>query len=116
MLVKDKSARRVNGRTRKASKPAKPYPHIARNPKICGGEPIIDGTRTTVRAIANYYQMGMTVDEILGGLPHLSLSKVHSALAYYFDNKKEIDALIRLNADYDYWKKRVETHPKLKAS
>ncbi|MEK7249480.1 MAG: DUF433 domain-containing protein, partial [Bacteroidota bacterium] len=114
-LVKEKKPKRTNGRGRKASTPKHSYPHITRNPNICGGEPTIEDTRTTVRAIASYYQTGMTADEILSGLPHLSLSKVHSALAYYFDNKKEIDALIHLNADYDYWKKKAVVHPKLKA-
>ncbi|CBE69068.1 protein of unknown function [Candidatus Methylomirabilis oxygeniifera] len=40
------------------------YPYITTNRRIAGGSPIIKGTRITVRTIAGYYQMGMTVDEI----------------------------------------------------
>ncbi|WP_162139223.1 DUF433 domain-containing protein [Pseudanabaena sp. PCC 6802] len=45
------------------------YPYITTNATILGGVPIIEGTRIAVRAIAGYYQMGMSVDEILTTLP-----------------------------------------------
>jgi uncharacterized protein (DUF433 family) len=67
--------------------------------------PIIARTRTPVRSIAGYYQMGMTVDEILQALPHLSAAQVHGALTYYFDHQKEIDRDIAHNSDFEYWKK-----------
>jgi uncharacterized protein (DUF433 family) len=41
--------------------------------------------------------MGMTVDEILGSLSHLTPSQVHSALVFYFDHQKEIDQEIEAN-------------------
>jgi len=44
--------------------------------------------------------MGMSVDEILATLSHLTPSQVHSALAYYFDNQKEIDCDIHDNESY----------------
>ena len=40
------------------------YPHITSHRGIANGSPIIEGTRITVRCIAAYYQMGMSVDEI----------------------------------------------------
>ena len=57
------------------------YPYITSAPDIAGGALIIEGTRITVRCIASYYQMGMTVDELLMTLPTLRPSQVHSALA-----------------------------------
>ena len=33
---------------------------------------------------------GKTPDEIVAALPHLSLSQVHLALAYYFQNREAI--------------------------
>ena len=69
---------------------------------------IIAGTRVTVRAIAGYYQLGMSVDEILQSLPHLTQSQVHAALAYYFDHQKEIDRELKRNNDVDYWRKQVK--------
>ncbi len=75
------------------------YPHISRNQKILNGIPIVDGTRTSVKAIACYYQMGMSVDEILNTLTHLTPSQIHSALAYYFDHQSEINLQIRENIE-----------------
>jgi uncharacterized protein (DUF433 family) len=79
------------------------YPHITSNTGILSGIPIIEGTRTPVRSIATYFNMGMTVDEILIALPYLSFSQVFSALSYYFDHKVEIDMNIAENNDVDRW-------------
>ena len=86
---------------------AKAYPHIARNRSILGGIPVVAATRTPVRAIAGYYQMGMSADEILQSLPHLNLAQLHAALAYYFDHQKEIDRDLARSNDVAYWKKRA---------
>jgi uncharacterized protein (DUF433 family) len=83
------------------------YPHIITSPRIAGGVPIIKGTRIAVRAIAGYYQLGMSVDEILQSLPHLTQSQVHAALTFYFDHQEEIDRDLRRNSDVDYWRKQV---------
>jgi len=76
------------------------YPHITSNPQILSGVPIVEGTRTPVRSIAGYSNMGMTPDEILGALPHLSPAQIFAALAYYFDHREEIDANIEENNSY----------------
>ncbi len=82
------------------------YPYISRKKTILNGTPIINGTRTSVRTIAGYYQLGMNVDEILNTLTHLSHSQVHSALAYYFDHQNEIDKEIYENNEiYSFSKK-----------
>ncbi|MBN1103954.1 MAG: DUF433 domain-containing protein [Deltaproteobacteria bacterium] len=92
------------------------YPYIDSDPGIARGSPVITGTRITVRAIAGYYQMGMSVDEILATLPHLRLSQVHSALAYYFDHQEQIDLDIAETSDLEAWKSRTLQHPKQIAS
>lgn len=51
--------------------------------------------------------MGLTVDEILTTLSHLSPSQIHSALAYYFDNQEEIDADLATSSDMAYWEKQA---------
>ena len=84
------------------------YPHITRNKAVLGGIPIVAGTRTSVRSIAGYCQMGMSVDEILQSLAHLSAAQVHSALAYYFDHQSEMDRDIARNNDVAFWKKQAE--------
>ena len=85
----------------------KQYPHIGSDPEIADGKSIVSGTRTTVRSIAGYYQMGMSIDEILTTLPHLTPSQVHSALAFYFDHQEEIDLDLRQSSDVHFWKSQV---------
>jgi len=85
----------------------KAYPHIVRRRSVLGGIPVVVGTRTPVRAIAGYYQMGMNADEILESLPHLTLAQLHAALAYYFDHQKEIDRDLSRTTDLEYWKKQA---------
>lgn len=87
------------------------YPYITSHPGIAGGRPIIAGTRITVNCIAGYYQLGMSIDEILDGLQHLTPSQVHSALAYYFDHQDEIDADMEEAGNIEYWKNRVQSPP-----
>jgi uncharacterized protein (DUF433 family) len=83
------------------------YPHVATNPRILNGAPVIKGTRIAVRTIAGYYQLGMTPDEILQSLPHLTQAQLHAALAYYFDHQKAIDRDLKENADADHWRSQV---------
>ncbi len=41
--------------------------------------------------------LSMSPDEIVTAYPHITLSDVHAALAYYFDNVEEIRNDIRRN-------------------
>jgi uncharacterized protein (DUF433 family) len=89
------------------------YPYITSNPDIAGGRPVIAGTRITVNCIAAYYQLGMSVDEILDSLRHLTPSQVHLALAYYCDHMDEINAELEEAGNSEYWKSQVQTHTAL---
>src|SRR3990172_7099852 len=75
------------------------HAYISTTPGVCGGEPIIKGTRIAVRMIAGWYKMGRTPDEILELYPHLNLAKIYDALSYYHDHQKEIDKLIEENSE-----------------
>lgn len=80
-----------------------PYPHIVMIDGICGGQAIIEGTRIAVWHIVEYYyKVGMSVEEILADWDYLKPAAVFSALAYYHDNKKEIDQ-VRQENTYEYW-------------
>jgi uncharacterized protein (DUF433 family) len=68
------------------------HPYITRAPDVCGGRPFIRDTRISVQTIVGYYKLGMTVDEILAGLPHLTAAQVFDALSYYHDHQAEIEA------------------------
>jgi uncharacterized protein (DUF433 family) len=73
------------------------YRYITSDEKILGGEPIIKGTRTSVRAIVEEWRRGVAPEEIPNGLPHLTLAQVFEALSYFSDNKEEITEFIKKN-------------------
>ena len=65
---------------------------ITQTPEICGGRPRIAGTGVSVRRIAGWYKLGQTPEEIATQIPHLTLTQVHAALAYYHANRDEMEA------------------------
>jgi uncharacterized protein (DUF433 family) len=67
------------------------YRYITQVPGVCGGRPVIKGTRTPVKAIVGYYKIGLSVEEMLDGLPHLTPAQVYEALSYYHDHRSEIE-------------------------
>lgn len=71
--------------------------YITSDENILSGEPIIKGTRTPVRAIVEMWRMGNSPEEIVQGLPHLTLAQVFDALSYYSDNQEEINIYIEKN-------------------
>lgn len=73
------------------------HPYIVRKSGVCGGSPIIDGSRITVRLIAQLVKTGTSAEEILASYPHLSLARIHDAISYYFDHREEIDQDIEDN-------------------
>ena len=68
------------------------YPHIVFKNT---GAPMIEGTRIKVQVIAidNQY-WGLSPEQIQGEYAGLTLGQVYSALAYYWDNKEDIDQQI----------------------
>ncbi len=71
--------------------------YVVKDENILNGEPIIKGTRTPVRAIVETWRMGIPPEEIVNGLPHLTLAQVFDALSYYSDYQDEINAYIEQN-------------------
>lgn len=64
---------------------------IVQTPEMRGGRPRIAGTGVTVRRIVGWYKLGLTAEEIVVEIPHLTLAQVHAALAYYHANREEIE-------------------------
>ena len=60
--------------------------YIVTDDQILGGEPIIRGTRTPVRAIVELWRLGVAPEEVPRRLPHLTLAQVFDALSYYSDH------------------------------
>jgi len=55
---------------------------IVRDPKICGGEPVINGTRVTLRTVLASLAEGADVNEILADFPTLSADDVRAVIAF----------------------------------
>ena len=70
------------------------HPYVERKKGVCGGRPIIKGTRFPVSSVAIHYRRGLTAEDILQDFPQLTPTQVYGALAYYFDQREEIDAEI----------------------
>jgi len=65
---------------------------ITRTPGIKRGSPHVAGTGVLVRTIVRWYKLGMSPEEIAAEYPHLSLSQVYAALAFYHANREEMEA------------------------
>ncbi len=65
--------------------------HIEITPGVMGGKPHIAGHRISVQNVVIWRnEMGYSVENIAEEY-NLSLADVHAALAYYYDNKEEVD-------------------------
>lgn len=56
--------------------------YIVRDPKICGGEPVIQGTRVTIRTILASLAEGATIQEILQDFRTLKENDVRAVIAF----------------------------------
>ena len=75
---------------------------IVRDPRILGGEPVVAGTRTSVRSIVLAAREEGTIAGVLTWYPHLSADDVADALAYYQRHQRhqgEVDRSIARNRD-----------------
>lgn len=57
-------------------------PYITQDTAICGGEPIVAGTRVTVRTVLASLAEGMSDDEILQDFPSLSRDALRAVVAF----------------------------------
>lgn len=74
------------------------YPHIIKE----DGHPSRIESHPRVRVaqiVMDYFAYGWSADEIHRQHPHLALAEVHAAMAYYYDNRAEIDAEITAELD-----------------
>lgn len=65
--------------------------HIEKTPQVLGGKPRVAGRRIAVEHIVIWHEwMGKSADEIATDYD-LSLAEIYAALAYYYDNPREIN-------------------------
>jgi uncharacterized protein (DUF433 family) len=56
--------------------------YIVRDPKVCGGEPLVKGTRVTVRTILASLAEGDSVQELLQAFPTLKEEDIRAIVAF----------------------------------
>jgi uncharacterized protein (DUF433 family) len=74
------------------------HPHIISQRDLCGGSPVIRGTKFPVRSVVNYIlHQGLSPEELVREFTHLTLAQVYDALSFYYDHKDLIDKDLRDN-------------------
>lgn len=74
------------------------YEHVQLDSK---GVPVIVGaTMKVVELVTAQMAYGWSPEELLFQHPYLTLGQIHSALAYYWDHKDELDADIERRRQY----------------
>lgn len=56
--------------------------YIVRDPAVCGGEPVIKGTRVTVRTVLASLAEGMSTADIVKDFPTLDEESVRAVIAF----------------------------------
>jgi uncharacterized protein (DUF433 family) len=75
-----------------AAKTSMSSPHVTKTPGVCGGKACIDGTRIRVNNVVFLHKSGAADEKIREAYPDLNPAQIHAALAYYYDNRQEIEA------------------------
>ncbi len=74
------------------------HPRIVRNPKIMGGEPVVEGTRVPVSVIVMTHRLEPGIAALTEAYPTIDAAGIQAALAYYDSHREEIDRYI---AEYE---------------
>ena len=75
-----------------------PIEMIVSDPTMHGGQPVVSGSRVRViDLIASHLYRNLTADELATNF-NLNLAQVYAALAYYYQHKAALDAVLRLEA------------------
>lgn len=70
-----------------------------RNSRVLGGEPIVRGTRISVRSVVLAAREYGVPEGVIQAYPQLSEADVHGALAYYEAHRAEMERYIKANFD-----------------
>lgn len=72
---------------------------VVRDPRVLGGEPTLEGTRIPVRTVVEATRFIGNADDIVDAYPMLDRESVECALAFYHENRLEIERYIAENQD-----------------
>ncbi len=73
------------------------HPYVSETPNVCGGYPVVRGTRTPVWVIVGHYREAGAIEPVLAALSHLSREQVEGALDYYARFPARVDEDIARN-------------------
>ncbi len=62
---------------------------IVRDPLVCGGQPILKGTRVTLRTVLASLSDGDSIEDILTDFPTLTADDVRAVIAFAADSVRE---------------------------
>lgn len=66
---------------------------VTTSPGVRGGRPYVAGAGVTVRRIVDmHYREGLSAEQIVEDMPHLTLAGVYAALTFYHANQAQLDA------------------------
>lgn len=65
---------------------------IESRPNVCGGSPVLKGTRMPVKALAARLRTGMTSEKIVEQFPHIDRALLYAGIAYYCANTAAVEA------------------------
>jgi uncharacterized protein (DUF433 family) len=78
------------------------HPYIISEKDLCGGSPVIRGTKFPVRSVVNYVlRQGISPEELVREFSHLTLAQVYDALSYYYDHKEAVERDLLDNSETD---------------
>lgn len=80
------------------------HDHITRDPRICGGEPVIRGTRVTLRTLLASLADGSDEAEILADFPAVTREDLRAVIAFAAASAEEglpVREVPRFDADPD---------------
>ena len=81
-------------------------------PGVCGGRPCIAGTRIQVQDIYVWHELqGQTADEIVSRYSQLTMADVYAALAYYWDNREDLQRGMQAESELVAQLKRQAVSP-----
>lgn len=77
----------------------------------------ISGTRVSLDSILYHYKLGATPEQIAGKFQGLRLADIHLAIAYYLNNRDEIEEYLRhQEAKGDALQQKLESDPNYQAA
>jgi uncharacterized protein (DUF433 family) len=76
--------------------------HITRDPDICGGAPVVRGTRVTLRTLLASLAEGCEEEEILRNFPAVTREDLRAVIAFAAASAEEdlpVSEVLRFDAD-----------------